>query len=82
MINDKNFTLHYSPSKIENESVSGKGISTFLFQPILKDHLINDLSTKDTSPSEKFFADTIKFFVNHITTTSMAFHNLLLIDNL
>jgi hypothetical protein len=52
-----------------------KGISSSLLKSILKDHLVNDLSAKNASPSEKFFTDTIEFFENHASSTTMTLHN-------
>jgi len=46
-----------------------------MLESILQDHLVNDLSTKDASPSEKFFTYTIEFFEDHDPTTTMTLHN-------
>jgi hypothetical protein len=50
--------------------------------PILQDHLVNDVSTNNASPPEKFSIFTIEFFINHGTIASVAFHNTLLINNI
>jgi len=52
----------------------GKGILPFLFESILHDYLINDLSTENASPSEKFFTNTIEFFEDHCSTTTITLH--------
>jgi hypothetical protein len=49
-----------------------------LFDAIFKNDLVNDLSTKDASPSEKFFAYAVEFFEDHDPTATFALHiNLL-----
>jgi hypothetical protein len=51
-----------------------------LIEPIFQDHLIDNLSAKDTAPPEKLFAVTIKFLVDHFSAASMTFHiNFLLL---
>jgi hypothetical protein len=52
-----------------------KEISSVLLESILQDHLVNDLSAKDASPSEKFFGHPIEFFEDHDPAATMAFHN-------
>jgi hypothetical protein len=52
-----------------------KRISSLLIESILQDHLVNDLSTEDASPSEKLFTNTIEFFEDHGSPTTMTFHN-------
>jgi hypothetical protein len=76
MIDDTNPTLHHlSPSKINsNISIPWKGFSSLLIESILQDHLVNDLSTKDASPSEKLFTNTIEFFEDHGSATTMTLH--------
>lgn len=46
-----------------------------VFQPVLQDHLINDLSAKDAPPPEEFITDAIEFFKNHGSTATMALHS-------
>jgi len=38
---------------------------------VMQDHLVNDLPTGDAFPPEKIFAITIKFFIDHHSTTSI-----------
>jgi hypothetical protein len=64
------------PFQVEfTQSVFWKGMLPFLLESVLHDHLINDLTTENAPPSEKLFADTIKFLENHCPTTSVALHN-------
>jgi hypothetical protein len=64
------------PFQVEfTQSAFWKGILAFLFEPILQYHVIHDLTTENASPSEKFFANTVKLFENHCSTTSMALHD-------
>jgi hypothetical protein len=56
------------------QSAFWKGILAFLLDSILHDHLINDLTTENAPPSEKFFADTVEFLENHCPTATAALH--------
>ena len=40
--------------------------------PVLNNHIVNNLSTEDTSPSPKMFLTTIELFVSHGSTTAIA----------
>jgi len=42
---------------------------------VLQNHRVNNLSTKDASPSEKFFAVPVEFFVGHGPTAPLASHS-------
>jgi len=53
----------------------GKGILPSLFESILHDHLVDNLSTENASPSEKLFTYTVEFFEDHGSTTTIALHN-------
>ena len=44
---------------------------------VLQDYRVNNLSTKDASPSEKFFAVPVEFFIGHGPTAPLASHNCL-----
>jgi hypothetical protein len=64
------------PFQVEfTQLASGKGMSPFLFESILQDHFINDLAAENTSPSEKFFANAVKFFEDHCPTASITLHD-------
>jgi len=52
----------------------GKGILRFLFEPILQDHLVNDLTAKNASPPEKFLTNAIEFFEYHCSTAPITLH--------
>ena len=52
-----------------------KGILAFLLEPILQYDIVDNLAAENTSPSEKFFAYTVKFFENHFSAASMTLHN-------
>jgi len=41
---------------------------------VFQDHRVNNLSTEDASPSEKFFAVPIEFFVGHRPTAPLTSH--------
>jgi hypothetical protein len=41
---------------------------------IFEDHLINNLSATEASPTEKGFGCAVKLLVGHHTATPMAFH--------
>jgi hypothetical protein len=45
---------------------------------ILQNHLINNLSTQNASPSQEMLIGTIESFIDHHTTTTMTFHTTLL----
>jgi hypothetical protein len=45
---------------------------------IFKDHLVNNLSTVDASPTEEMFLGAIKFFKSHDTVATGTFHLSLL----
>lgn len=49
-------------------------------EPILKDDLVDDLSTDNASPSEKILAISIEFFIDHHPTAAMAPHDSSLLD--
>jgi hypothetical protein len=51
-----------------------------LFFPgsILENHLVNNLSAVDASPTEEMFVRAIKFFKSHDTVTMGTFHLSLL----
>jgi len=51
---------------------------THISQSILPDHLIYNLSAKDTSPSPKMFMAAIKLFIDHFTLASITLHTHLL----
>jgi len=51
-----------------------KEILPFLLESVLQYYFINDFATEYASPSEKFLADTVEFFENHGTTTTIALH--------
>jgi hypothetical protein len=76
MIDNANSALHHLfPSKIDFcVPIPWKGFLSALFKAIFKDHLVNDLSTKDASPPEKFLTDTVEFFEDHDSTATMALH--------
>ncbi len=42
--------------------------------PVLQDHSVNDLPTENAFPTEKMSPITIKFFINHYSSASMAPH--------
>jgi len=76
MINDANPAFHSHISFQEKFiPLPWKEISSILLESILQDHLVNDLSAKDASPSEKFFGHPIEFFEDHDPAATMAFHN-------
>ena len=45
---------------------------------VLQNHLINNLSAQDTSPSHKVLMGSIESFIDHHTTTTMTLHMKLL----
>jgi len=45
---------------------------------ILQNHLINNLSAQDASPSQEMLTGTIESFTDHHTTTTMTLHTILL----
>ena len=45
---------------------------------ILQNHLIDDFSTRDASPSRELFIETVELFVDHDTAATMALHATLL----
>ncbi|HYA92784.1 MAG TPA: hypothetical protein VEK32_14945 [Thermodesulfobacteriota bacterium] len=45
---------------------------------ILQNHLINDLSTRDASPSKKALVGTVESLTDHHTATAMTPHTKLL----
>jgi hypothetical protein len=64
------------PFQVEfTQSVFWKGTLAFLPESVLHDHLINDLATENAPPSEKLFANTVEFFENHCSATSVTLHN-------
>jgi hypothetical protein len=50
----------------------------FLPGSIFKDHLVNNLSAVDASPTEEMFLRAIKFFKSHDTVATGTFHLSLL----
>jgi uncharacterized damage-inducible protein DinB len=46
---------------------------------IFQNHRIDDLSAENASPPPKMFVGSIEFFVNHMVSTAMAFHENLLL---
>jgi hypothetical protein len=46
--------------------------------PILQDDFVNDLATRDASPSKIIFCLAIKFFEGHRASTSVTFHRICL----
>ncbi len=49
-----------------------------IYLTILQNHLINDLPTRDASPSQKVLVGTVKSLIDHHTTTAMTPHTKLL----
>lgn len=45
---------------------------------ILQNHLVNNLSTKDASPSPKVLVGAEEFFVDHLALTTITLHDALL----
>jgi hypothetical protein len=45
---------------------------------VLQNHLINNLSAQDTSPSRKMLMGSIESFIDHHTSTTMTLHKKLL----
>jgi hypothetical protein len=43
---------------------------------ILRNHLINNLSTENASPPVKLFLFPIEFLINHFPTAAMTFHTV------
>jgi hypothetical protein len=54
-----------------------KDISPLLPKSIFKDHLVNDLTAQNATPSKKFFTRPIEFFEDHNPTTTMTLHDTL-----
>jgi hypothetical protein len=52
----------------------GRGILSVLTESILKNHLVNNFSAGNASPSKKHFGCTIEFFQDHYTATSQTLH--------
>jgi len=47
--------------------------------PVLQNHLVDDLSANNASPSKKVLTISIKLFINHHPAASMAPHNFYLL---
>jgi hypothetical protein len=53
----------------------GKGTLPFLFESILQDDLVNDLTAENASPSEKFLTNAVEFFEYHCSAASITLHD-------
>jgi hypothetical protein len=76
-INDPWVIPHLVPSGI-TFSHSSSILPANLHLTVLQNYLINNLSTQNTSPSQKMFIRPIESFIDHYTTTTMALHTTLL----
>jgi hypothetical protein len=57
-----------------DRSVLGKKGLPFPSSSILRNHLINNLSTENASPPVKLFLFPVEFLINHFPTAAMALH--------
>lgn len=48
--------------------------SSFLWESVLQNNFVNDLSTGNTSPPEIIFGPTIELFIRHRAPATVAFH--------
>ena len=45
-----------------------------MVEPVLHDHLVNNVSANNTSPPEELFTVAVELLVGHDTTTALTFH--------
>jgi len=53
----------------------GKGTLPFLFESILQDNFVNDLTAENASPSEKFLTNAVEFFEYHCSAAPITLHD-------
>jgi hypothetical protein len=64
-----------SPLKIGRSPHSWKERFTLSVCSILRNHIINNLSTENASPPVKLSLFPVEFLINHFPTAAMAFHS-------
>ena len=73
---------HKSAEVVHQESFPKRGFirmsgkDLFLLVTVLKDDGVNDFTTKNASPSEKFFRISVEFFIIHDPTAFLTLHLL------
>jgi hypothetical protein len=75
---DDPWVLPYLVSSGITLSPSFSTVPANLRLTVLQNHLINNLSTQNASPSQKMLIGTIESFIDHYTTTTMTLHTTLL----